>query len=130
MAGYLPRLTKLRIWGLGVQVPPGAPQNQQVYLLSQIPLLTGYGFGHGSRKTSSIYCVSKVLWSKVGIAKSGLNVTVAENFLSVTRSTSAITLRDAHVCPTYSQVAPRNRRTFNSAADAEVDGYRRAENCL
>ncbi len=32
-------------------------------------------------------------------------------------------------CPNYSQVAPHNRVEFNSAADAEGAGYRRAGNC-
>jgi len=32
-------------------------------------------------------------------------------------------------CPNYSQVAPRNRVEFNSAAEAEEVGYRMAGNC-
>jgi hypothetical protein len=32
-------------------------------------------------------------------------------------------------CPNYSQVAPKNRVAFNSAAEAEEAGYRVAENC-
>jgi micrococcal nuclease len=32
-------------------------------------------------------------------------------------------------CPNYSQVAPRNRVAFNSAAEAEDAGYRVAGNC-
>ena len=32
-------------------------------------------------------------------------------------------------CPNYSQVAPRNRVEFNSAAEAEEAGYRVAGNC-
>jgi micrococcal nuclease len=32
-------------------------------------------------------------------------------------------------CPNYSQVAPRNRVEFNSAAEAEAAGYRVAGNC-
>lgn len=32
-------------------------------------------------------------------------------------------------CPNYSQVAPRNREAFNSAAEAEGAGYRHAGNC-
>ena len=32
-------------------------------------------------------------------------------------------------CPNYSQVAPRNRVGFNSAAEAEKAGYRVAGNC-
>ena len=52
---------------------------KRLHIISPFPLLTGYGFGHGSRETSSIHCVPKVSWSKVGISKSGLNVTMAEN---------------------------------------------------
>ena len=32
-------------------------------------------------------------------------------------------------CPNYSQVASQNRVAFNSAAEAESAGYRRAGNC-
>ena len=32
-------------------------------------------------------------------------------------------------CPNYSQVAPHNRVEFNSPAEAEAAGYRRAGNC-
>ena len=32
-------------------------------------------------------------------------------------------------CPNYSQVAPHNREEFNSPAEAEAAGYRRAGNC-
>ena len=32
-------------------------------------------------------------------------------------------------CPNYSQVAPKNRVAFNSAAEAEEAGYRVAGNC-
>lgn len=32
-------------------------------------------------------------------------------------------------CPNYSQVAPHNRVAFNSAAEAEEEGYRVAGNC-
>jgi len=32
-------------------------------------------------------------------------------------------------CPNYSQIAPKNRMAFNSAADAEEAGYRVAGNC-
>lgn len=32
-------------------------------------------------------------------------------------------------CPSYSQVLPRNRVPFNSAAEAEEAGYRMAKNC-
>jgi micrococcal nuclease len=32
-------------------------------------------------------------------------------------------------CPNYSQISPRNRVPFNSAAAAEAAGYRRAGNC-
>ena len=32
-------------------------------------------------------------------------------------------------CPSYSQVAPKNRVAFNSAAEAENAGYRMAGNC-
>jgi hypothetical protein len=32
-------------------------------------------------------------------------------------------------CPNYSQVAPKNRVVFNSAAEAEEAGYRLAGNC-
>jgi endonuclease YncB( thermonuclease family) len=32
-------------------------------------------------------------------------------------------------CPNYSQVSPRNRVPFGSAAEAEASGYRRAGNC-
>ena len=32
-------------------------------------------------------------------------------------------------CPNYSQITPRNRVEFNSTAQAEAEGYRRAGNC-
>ena len=32
-------------------------------------------------------------------------------------------------CPNYSQIAPHNRVTFNSEAEAEAAGYRLARNC-
>jgi nuclease-like protein/metal binding Ada-like protein len=32
-------------------------------------------------------------------------------------------------CPNYSQIAPKNRIAFNSAADAEAAGFRVAGNC-
>lgn len=32
-------------------------------------------------------------------------------------------------CPSYSQIAPRNRVPFTNAADAEASGYRQARNC-
>ena len=34
---FSPRLIHLRIWGLGVQVPPGAPRNQQVNAIVERP---------------------------------------------------------------------------------------------
>jgi hypothetical protein len=40
-AGCLPRLTKLRIWGLGVQVPPGAPITQKVIANRCVTCATG-----------------------------------------------------------------------------------------
>ena len=50
-----------------------------LHLLLPFPLLTGHGFGHGSRETSSIHRVTKVSWGKVGIAEGRLNIAVSED---------------------------------------------------
>ncbi len=51
----------------------------RLHLLFSFDLLTGHGFGHGSRETSSIHRVPKVSWGKVGIPKGCLNIVVSEN---------------------------------------------------
>ena len=40
-----------------------------LHIPSPFPIVTGYGFGHGSRETSSIDSISKISWGKVGMSE-------------------------------------------------------------
>jgi endonuclease YncB( thermonuclease family) len=68
----------------------------------------------------------------------GLHATPSEAALSESATASSsypiIGNRRSHIyhrvhCPNYSQIASHNRVSFNSAAEAEAAGYRKAGNC-